>query len=272
MRSIVDSDHSGRGGFQQVVVAFLLQPGLPFASVLSPERVERVLAKHGGLFGQNAVFSPVLTLWAFLGQVLRDGKQASCQAAVATIVAYRQLAGLSVPTSDTGNYCRARAQLPVAALHDLAVEVADAFNQEIGVDLSSIQARNALVWNDTLAKVAQGKAEDMAAPDYFDHVNREGQGINILMHQAGYTLPARMLQNLSDNWFESIQAGQDTGSQAVKSLIVDDRDPKLLHRQHLLGTGDFYSQCVDIGIGVAKNTNANGKFKTCWCFIIAFKE
>ncbi len=63
-------------------------------------------------------------VWSFLGQVLRDGKQAACQAAVARIVVPQAEVGGSVPTSDTGDYCRARAKLSEAALRDLSVEVA----------------------------------------------------------------------------------------------------------------------------------------------------
>jgi hypothetical protein len=63
-------------------------------------------------------------LWSFLGQVLRDGKEASCQAAVARIIAFKNQRGEAVPTSDTGDYCRARSKLSEAALHELTVEVA----------------------------------------------------------------------------------------------------------------------------------------------------
>ncbi len=64
---------SSGGSFQQVVAAFLNQPGLPFASVLSAARVARGFAKHRNLFAMNSVYSTVNVLWAFLGQVLRDG-------------------------------------------------------------------------------------------------------------------------------------------------------------------------------------------------------
>jgi hypothetical protein len=57
--------------------------------------------------------------------VLRDGKEASCQAAVARVVSYGEQAGLVAPTQDTGNYCRARCKLPEAALHELSNEVAE---------------------------------------------------------------------------------------------------------------------------------------------------
>ena len=64
-------------------------------------------------------------VWSFLGQVLRDGKEASCQAAVARVVCYCEHEQIAPPTSDTGDYCRARAKLSAAALHELSGEVAD---------------------------------------------------------------------------------------------------------------------------------------------------
>jgi hypothetical protein len=108
-----------------VTVAFLASAALPFARILSAERIERVFAKHGGLFGQHSVYSTAMMLWSFLGQVLRDGKEASCQAAVARVLAYCQQVQIAPPTSDTGDYCRARAKLSEAALHELSSEVAD---------------------------------------------------------------------------------------------------------------------------------------------------
>ena len=77
-----DSDESGKPEFQKIVDEFLLQPGLPFATVVTAEKIERIFRKHGGLFGENGIFSTAIVLWAFLGQVLRDRKEASCQAAV----------------------------------------------------------------------------------------------------------------------------------------------------------------------------------------------
>ena len=93
---------SSGGDFQRVVAAFMNVPGLPLASVLSAERVARIFAKHHNLFAMDRVYSTVNVLWAFLGQVLRDGKEAACQAAVAAITAQRLIDGLANPTSDTG--------------------------------------------------------------------------------------------------------------------------------------------------------------------------
>jgi len=61
-------------------------------------------------------------LWAFMSQILRDGKEASCQSAVARVVAYLTSRRRAATDCDTGNYCRARAKLPEAALKELAVQ------------------------------------------------------------------------------------------------------------------------------------------------------
>ncbi|MFV0443206.1 MAG: hypothetical protein ACK5Q5_06520, partial [Planctomycetaceae bacterium] len=66
----------GGASFRRVVDSFLLRPGLPFAEVLSADRIARLFARHGQLFGVGTIYSTVVTLWAFLGQVLRDGKEA----------------------------------------------------------------------------------------------------------------------------------------------------------------------------------------------------
>lgn len=126
---IPNSPQRGSSRFQKVADAFLAGPGLPFANILSAQRIERIFAKHGGLFGWHGVYTTSVMVWSFLSQVLRDGKQASCQAAVARVVSYCRQAGRAAPTQDTGDYCRARGKLSAAALHELSGEVADELEQ-----------------------------------------------------------------------------------------------------------------------------------------------
>ncbi|MGH8428747.1 MAG: IS4 family transposase [Gammaproteobacteria bacterium] len=146
MPSLPDSGDGRRSGFRQIAEAFLSQPGLPFTRLLSAERIERVFAEHGNLFG-GAVYSTAMMVWSFLGQVLRDGKEASCQAAVARVVAHQQLIGGAIPTADTGDYCRARAKLSEAALHALTVEVGAQAEQEAKPDW---------LWKNLHAKLVDG--------------------------------------------------------------------------------------------------------------------
>ena len=67
MASLPDPASGGGSRFQQVMSSFLAAPGLPFASVLSAERIERVFAKYGDLFGEHHIYSTAVVVWGFLG-------------------------------------------------------------------------------------------------------------------------------------------------------------------------------------------------------------
>ncbi|MBC8869626.1 MAG: IS4 family transposase [Planctomycetes bacterium] len=129
MAGLPNSSRRCSGSFERITDAFLSRPGLPFAQILSAERIERVFVKHGNLFGLHGVYTTAVMVWSFLSQVLRDGKEASCQAAVARIVSHCRAARLDTPTHDTGDYCRARGKLSEAALHELTREIADETEQ-----------------------------------------------------------------------------------------------------------------------------------------------
>jgi putative transposase len=124
-KSVPDSSDFWNVGFQKIIDAFLLQPGLPFASVLTAEKIVRIFRRHGGLFGENRIYNTAVVLWAFLGQVLRDRKEASCQSAVANIISFCLQVGHDAPTEDTGDYCRARAKLSEPAIRELSRELAN---------------------------------------------------------------------------------------------------------------------------------------------------
>ena len=131
--SIPGSPRRGSGSFQQVTDAFLAREGLPFAEILSAARIERVFARHGCLFGQHGTYTTSVMVWSFLSQVLRDGKEVSCQSAVARVVSHCLQAGRTPPTSDTGDYCRARGKLAATALRALSGEVAADMEQAADV-------------------------------------------------------------------------------------------------------------------------------------------
>ncbi len=105
-----------KNGFDAVARPFFQGEGLPFSDVLSAEWIERVFREENALFGQSDLFSTQIVLWAFLAQTLRDGKGAACATAVADIATYLLQTGQRPPSGDTGDYCRARAKLNLAAL------------------------------------------------------------------------------------------------------------------------------------------------------------
>ena len=141
------------------------------------------------------------------------------------------------------------------------------YSAEFGIDLSAMKPNIALTWNDTLAKVAQAKAVDMATRGYFGHVDPDGNGMNIKIAKAGYSLLSDWTTPRSQNFFESLGAGYRDINDAIKNLIIDADTPSLGHRLHLLGQGDFWNNCYDIGIGEAKISGA--PYPSYYSFIIA---
>src|SRR4051794_41740575 len=86
---------------------FLQDGGLPFTDVLTNAVIADTLTTVGGWL--DRVFSPLVTLWVFLGQVLSADH--SCRAAVARLIAHRVARGQSACSTRTGGYCRARQRL-----------------------------------------------------------------------------------------------------------------------------------------------------------------
>jgi putative transposase len=112
--------------FQLVANSFITNKGLPLANVLPASEIENIFRRHDALFGNtyNCVYNTSLVLWAFLSQVLADGKMRSCGAAVARVADFLITIGRTPPSTDTGEYCKARSKLCEKALRELAIEAA----------------------------------------------------------------------------------------------------------------------------------------------------
>ncbi len=88
---------------------FLQGGELPFADVLSSGCLTEAMAEIKAAWNDR-IFTPLVTLWVFLGQVLNADQ--SGRAAVARLIAHRVAEGLPPCSSDTGGYCQARKRLP----------------------------------------------------------------------------------------------------------------------------------------------------------------
>jgi uncharacterized protein YkwD len=125
-----------------------------------------------------------------------------------------------------------------------------------------------LQWNDTLARVAEAKARDMAERNYFAHVDPDRKGINYLIHRAGYKLNTDWFKNKSDNNFESLTANINTGKAAIEILIIDEGVKSFGHRKHLLGLDQWNSTLRDAGIGFVR-CSSGCEYQSYVCVIIA---
>ncbi len=105
--------HSSHGRLRQQVASlrqqFLQEGQLPFTEVLSAGCLEEAVREIKAPW-KVRIFTPLVTLWVFLGQVLAADQ--SCRAAVARLIAHRVSGGLKPFSSETGAYCQARRRLP----------------------------------------------------------------------------------------------------------------------------------------------------------------
>src|SRR3984957_302759 len=88
---------------------FLQDGDLPFTNVLTEGIVAQALTAMNVCW-VDRIYTPLVTLWVFLGQVLSADH--SCRSAVARLIAHRISQGLQPCSSETGAYCQARKRLP----------------------------------------------------------------------------------------------------------------------------------------------------------------
>jgi hypothetical protein len=134
---------------QTLRTQFALGDGLAFADILPAQRVERALREEQ-VHWRERVYTPVLTLWAFLSQVIcKDG---SCRITVARVLAWLVSQGEPACTPKTDPYCKARRRLPESLLRRLT--------RESGRDLCE-QAPPPWRWRGRRVKVADGTTVSM---------------------------------------------------------------------------------------------------------------
>lgn len=90
--------------------------GLPFKELLTKETIERVMDELKIKY-RRRLFDPIVTLWAFLSQVLDVDK--SCHNAVSRVIAYLANEEIEIPSTDSSAYCQARTRLPEKLLEKL---------------------------------------------------------------------------------------------------------------------------------------------------------
>jgi len=107
---------------------FLQDGDLPFSDVLSEVIVAQALTAVGVCW-TDRIYSPLVTLWVFLGQVL--SADSSCRAAVARLIAHRLSQGQSPCSAETGAYCQARKRLPEKFFSTVACLVGRALEAKV---------------------------------------------------------------------------------------------------------------------------------------------
>jgi hypothetical protein len=148
---------------------FAQADGLPFADVLSTQRLETALCEERATW-RHKIFTPALTLWAFLSQILSaDG---SCAACVARVLSWLIARGQPPCSPQTGPYCKARQRLPESLLPRLTRDTGRRLHDAVPDDW---------LWKGRRVKLVDGTTVSMpdtpANQDAYPHSPSQATGV-----------------------------------------------------------------------------------------------
>src|SRR5262249_40041465 len=143
------ANRNGSDDWKKIFRELQKTQGLPFSALLPAEKVDRLLAGVNVEF-RNRIYTPPVTLWMFLSQVLSADH--SCRDTVARLLAWRVAGGLPACSAGTSSYCDARQRLPLELLQGL--------RHEEGRGLEE-QADENILGNGRHVKIADGTTATM---------------------------------------------------------------------------------------------------------------
>jgi len=211
--------------FRLILDSFLQRPDLPFADVLSEQAIEKAFNDEDATFAEDedVVFTPAVTLWAFLSQVLFKDEHRSCVAAVARVAVLLVTLERGPCSSNTGAYCRARGKLSEKVIRQITISVGEGCEDKLG---------NELLWHGRHVRLVDGSTVSM--PDTPENQEaypqndqqKEGVGFPIARIVMLLSLVTGMVTDMA----MAPYAGKGTGEPALlRSLFGSiDRDDIVL--------------------------------------------
>jgi putative transposase len=206
--------------FRLVLASVLQASDLPFSDVLTEDEITEAFDKENCRFAQEEgdVFTPPLTLWAFLSQVLYKDEQRSCLAAVSRVIVLLVALGREPCANNSGGYCKARAKLPETVLQRLATRVADGCQRQVP---------EAWLWMRRHVKLADGTTVSM--PDTEENQaeypqqasQKPGIGFPVVRMVVLLSLATAMLGGMAIGPY----SGKETGELALMRQLLDQLDP-----------------------------------------------
>ncbi len=224
--------------------------GLPFSALLPAEKVDRLLAGVNVEF-RDRIYTPAVTLWMFLSQVLSADH--SCRDTVARLLAWRVASGLPACSARTGSYCDARQRLPLELLQSLVREEGRALEQ---------QADENILWKGRHVKIADGTTATM--PDtptnqaVYPRRRNQAQGVGFPIVRIMFVLS--WVYGTVLDIAEAPMRGKKTGENTLlRDLggVLQKEDVLLLDR--LLGSYQQIATCRDQGVDVVARQHHSRK-------------
>jgi putative transposase len=202
--------------FGLICRAFLQAEGLPFSEVLSEEEIQAAFDAEDASFAHDKgdIYTPAITSWAFLSQVLHPGRLRSCSAAVSRVIVLCVTLGRQPPSPDTGGYCRARAKLPERVLERLVYGVAEQLESRVPPDW---------LWQGRHVKVGDGTT--LSTPDTVENqrawpqqrAQKPGLGFPIMRMMVLFSLATAAVSGVAVGPYR----GKETGEPALLRTLLD---------------------------------------------------
>ena len=199
-----------------ILVSFLQRPDLPFADALSEDAIKKAFDDEDAGFAEDeeAVYTPAITLWAFLSQVLFKDEQRSCVAAVARVIVLLVALERGPCSSNTGAYCRARGKLSETVLRRLAVDLADGCERQLD-EAQLWHGRHVQLVDGTTVSMPDTPENQEAYPQ--PHTQREGLGFPVARVVVVLSLATGMLTDMAMGPY----TGKKTGETALLRQLLE---------------------------------------------------
>ena len=201
-------------------MSVLQTSGLPFSDILTEDEIEEAFDEEDCQFAQEEgdIFTPAVTLWAFLSQALHKGELRSCLAAVSRTIVLLVMLGRKPCANNSGAYCKARAKLSEAVLERLTTRVADGCEKEIPEDW---------LWNGRHVKLVDGTTVSMPDTEANQEAypqqasQKEGLGFPVARMVVLVSLATAMLGGMAIGPC----SGKETGELALMRELLDQLNP-----------------------------------------------
>lgn len=219
--------------FEMAHSQLLSQNGLQFSELLPEQAIQEAFDKTDANENDDEgeddiIFTPAITLWGFLSQMLFKQEQRSCVAAVARIAVLLIALGKEACAADTAAFCRARLKLKETVIEQLVLQVATKAEAELPA---------AWLWKNRHVKLVDGTT--MSMPDTIanqeiypqQNIQQPGLGFPIMRVVVVISLATAMVGGLAFGPY----AGKQTGETALfRSLFsqLDEGDILLADRYY----------------------------------------
>jgi len=208
--------NSNSSPFEIAKSQLLSQSPSQFNELLSQQTIEKSFDDANATFAteDDAIFTPTITLWGFLSQMLFKGEQRSCIAAVARIAVLLVALKKTPCCGDTSAYCRARLKLSETVIEQLMLQVATTAEAALP---------SKWLWKNRHIKMVDGTTSSM--PDTIENQTvypqqkrqKEGLGFPIMRVVILISLATAMVGGIAFGPY----AGKGTGETALLRSLFD---------------------------------------------------